>query len=76
MGINFVGINPIAALVIVAVINGMLAAPLVVVMMLVSNDRKVMGERTNGRLLNAVGWVTAAIISVAALALIATTVLG
>jgi NRAMP (natural resistance-associated macrophage protein)-like metal ion transporter len=76
MGINFVGINPIAALVIVAVINGMLAAPLVVVMMFVSNDRKVMGERTNGRLLNAVGWVTAAIISVAAVALIATTVLG
>jgi Mn2+/Fe2+ NRAMP family transporter len=35
-----------------------------------------MGERTNGRLLNAVGWVTAAVISVAALALIATTVLG
>ena len=76
MGINFAGINPIAALVIVAVINGMLAAPLVVVMMLVSNDRKVMGERTNGRLLNAVGWVTAAVISLAALALIATTVLG
>jgi Mn2+/Fe2+ NRAMP family transporter len=76
MGINFIGLNPITALVIVAVINGMLAAPLVIVMMLVSNDRKVMGERTNGRLLNATGWVTAALISLAAVALIVTTILG
>jgi NRAMP (natural resistance-associated macrophage protein)-like metal ion transporter len=76
MGIDFVGLNPIAALVIVAVINGLLAAPLVVVMMLVSNDRKVMGERTNGRLLNLIGWATAVLISIAALALIATSIVG
>jgi NRAMP (natural resistance-associated macrophage protein)-like metal ion transporter len=76
MGIDFVGLNPIAALVIVAVINGLLAAPLVVLMMLVSNDRKVMGARTNGRLLNLVGWATAVLISIAALALIATTIMG
>jgi NRAMP (natural resistance-associated macrophage protein)-like metal ion transporter len=76
MGINFVGLNPITALVISAVINGLLAAPLLVLLMLVSNDRKVMGDRTNGRLLNAAGWATATVMAVAAIGLIATTLAG
>jgi Mn2+/Fe2+ NRAMP family transporter len=76
MAINFVGINPIDALVITSVINGMLAPPLLVLVMVVSNDRKVMGARTNGRLLNVMGWLTAAVMGAAALALIATTLIG
>ena len=76
MAINFVGINPIDALVVTSVINGMLAPPLLVLVMVVSNDRKVMGARTNGRLLNVMGWLTAAVMGVAALALIATTLIG
>ena len=76
MAINFLGINPITALVISAVLNGIVAAPLIVLVMLVSNDRKVLGERTNGGLLNIVGWVTAVVMGVAVLGLIATTILG
>jgi Mn2+/Fe2+ NRAMP family transporter len=76
MVINFVGLNPIEALVITAVINGLLAAPLLVVLLLVSNDRKVMGERTNGRLVNLIGGVTAVVMSAAALGLIVTTLVG
>ncbi len=76
ISINFVGINPITALVLSAVINGLLAAPLLVVLMLVSNDRTVMGSRANGRALNLLGWTTAAVMGVAAIALIATTILG
>jgi NRAMP (natural resistance-associated macrophage protein)-like metal ion transporter len=76
MAINFLGINPITALVLSAVFNGMIAAPLLVLVMLVSNDRSVMGERTNGRLLNVAGWVTTAVLGVAALALIGTTIVG
>jgi Mn2+/Fe2+ NRAMP family transporter len=44
--------------------------------MLVSNNRAAMGERTNGRLLNVVGWVTTAVMSLAALGLIVTTIFG
>ena len=44
--------------------------------MLVSNDRAVMGERTNGRLLNVVGWVTAIDMGVAAVGLIVTPIFG
>ena len=76
MAIDFLGINPITALVVTAVINGLLAAPLLVLVMLVSNNRKVMGERTNGRRLNVLGWGTAAVMAIAAIALVVTTVAG
>ena len=76
MGVNFLGINPITALVLSAVLNGLLAPPLLLLVMLVSNDRMVMGERTNGRLLNVVGWATTLIMAVAALALLVTSIVG
>jgi NRAMP (natural resistance-associated macrophage protein)-like metal ion transporter len=41
MALNFLGINPMAALVITAIINGLLAPPILVVVMRVSNNRKV-----------------------------------
>ena len=76
VAINFLGINPIDALVITAVINGLLAAPLLVLVMLISNNRRVMGERTNSRSLNILGWATTLIMAVAAIALIITALLG
>jgi NRAMP (natural resistance-associated macrophage protein)-like metal ion transporter len=76
MAINFLGINAITALVLSAVLNGLVAAPLIVLVMFVSNDRKVMGERTNGRLLNVVGCVTAIVMGLAVLGLVATTIFG
>lgn len=76
MAINFLGINPITALVVTAVINGLLAAPLLVLVMLVSNNPKVMGERANGRRLNALGWGTTAVMAIAAIALVVTTIVG
>jgi NRAMP (natural resistance-associated macrophage protein)-like metal ion transporter len=76
MALNFLGINPITALVLSAVLNGLLAGPLLVLVMLVSNDRRVLGERVNGRLLNVVGWVTTGVMGLAAVGLIVTTILG
>ena len=76
MAVNFLGINPITALVLSAVLNGLIAAPLLVLVMLVSNDRAAMGEWTNGRLLNAIGWLTTAVMGAAAIGLIVTTIVG
>ena len=76
MAINFLGINPITALVLSAVVNGLVAAPLLILVMLVSNDPAAMGERTNGRLLNVVGWVTTIVMVVAAVGLVVTTIFG
>ena len=72
MLINFVGINPITALYWTAILNGLLTPPLLVLILLVSNNRAVMGARVNGRRLNALGWVTTIVMSVAAVALIGT----
>jgi NRAMP (natural resistance-associated macrophage protein)-like metal ion transporter len=70
--INFVGVNPIKALFWTAVVNGVIAPPLLVVLMLVANNKKVMGQHTNGRTANAVGWFTCALMFAAAVGMFLT----
>ena len=69
---NFLGINPIDALFWTAVLNGFLAPPLLVLVMLVANDRTIMGARTNGRRLNVLGWGTTIVMFAAAIGLVVT----
>jgi NRAMP (natural resistance-associated macrophage protein)-like metal ion transporter len=72
MLINFVGINPISALFWTAVINGFLAPPILVVIMVIANNKKVMGERVNGWWVNLGGWVTTVVMFAAAIGLLLT----
>ena len=72
MLINFVGINPIRALFWTAVINGFLAPPMLVLIMLIANTPRIMGERTNGRWINIAGWATTAVMFAAAIGLVLT----
>ena len=72
MLINFVGINPIDALFWTAVINGFLAPPLLVIIMLVANNRSVMGERLNSWGTNIIGWITTTVMFAAAVGLVVT----
>jgi NRAMP (natural resistance-associated macrophage protein)-like metal ion transporter len=72
MLINFFKIAPVTALFWTAVINGVLAPPLLIMIMLVSNNRKIMGQRVNGKLTNFIGWTTAAVMSAAALGMFLT----
>jgi NRAMP (natural resistance-associated macrophage protein)-like metal ion transporter len=60
--------NPIRMLFLSAVLNGILAPPLLVLVMLVSNDAKIMGEHTNGVWLNILGWGATAVMTAAAVA--------
>ncbi len=76
MLINFLGINPITALFWTAVLNGFLAPPLLIVIMLIANNKKVMGKRVNGWWLNVLGWFTAVLMTVAAIAFAITFVKG
>lgn len=76
MLMNFVRINPIAALFWTAVINGFLAPPLLVLIMLVANNRQVMGDRVNGKWLNILGWGATAAMTAAAVALVWTWIRG
>ena len=59
--LSVVGVNPISLLVVVAVINGLAAAPFVVVVMLIASDRALMGDYANGRAATVVGWLTVAL---------------
>ncbi len=45
--INFIGISPVRALVITAIIYGLTAPLLIFVILLVSNNKKIMGDYTN-----------------------------
>jgi Mn2+/Fe2+ NRAMP family transporter len=76
MLVNFLGINPIDALFWTAVINGFLAPPLLALIMIMANDRTLMGRHANNRWTNLVGWGTAALMALAGLAWIVLTVLG
>lgn len=66
------GVNPMLALVWAAILNGLLAPPILVLIMLVSNNKQVMGEHTNSFWTNVIGWSTAAVMSIAGIALILT----
>ncbi len=70
LGLNFLGINPIAALVYTAVINGIVAVPLLVLLLLIANNRAIMGDFTNRWLSNVVGILTTVVMAAAAVALV------
>ena len=64
LGMNFLGINPITALVYASVINGVVSVPIIFVVMKLSNDKEILKENTNGRLTNIIGWTTFVIMSI------------
>jgi Mn2+/Fe2+ NRAMP family transporter len=70
--LNSVGLNAVAMLFWSAVINGVLAPPLIVVVVLLTSDPKVMGERVNPPLLKGLGWFTAVVMTGATIAMFLT----
>jgi Mn2+/Fe2+ NRAMP family transporter len=62
-------INPMKALFWSAVINGVVAVPLLVLIVLLASSTKVMGRYTIGPITKALGWLTVAIMGVAAVAM-------
>ncbi len=68
--LGFIGINPIQALVWTAILNGLIAPPLLLVILHIANDRGLMGDRVNGWVLNLLGWATTLAMGGAGLALL------
>jgi Mn2+/Fe2+ NRAMP family transporter len=58
LGTNFMGINPMKFLVISAVINGIIAVPLLLMLALISGNKKIMGQYKNGWLSSIFIWLT------------------
>jgi NRAMP (natural resistance-associated macrophage protein)-like metal ion transporter len=66
LGLNFTSIDPIKALFWAAVINGVLAGPVMVVIMLMATNPAVMGQFTLSRRLRITGWLATVVMLVAA----------
>ncbi len=70
--INFIGINPIQALVVSAVINGVVAVPLIFLIARIARNKKIMGEYRSGMLSNVLVWATFVFMGAAAVAMFLT----
>ncbi len=68
LALNFTGIDPIKALYWSAVLNGVLAAPLMVTMLLIASNPEIMGELTLSRSMKAAGWLAAVVMAAASVA--------
>jgi Mn2+/Fe2+ NRAMP family transporter len=72
LALNYVGLNAVRMLFWTAVINGVLAPPLILLVVLLTGNPKVMGERANPPLLRGLGWVTFAVMVAAAVGIFVT----
>ena len=72
LAMNFTSMDPIRALFWSAVINGVVAVPVMIVMMLMTTNPKVMGEFTLPGGLRFMGWLATAVMALAAIGLFAT----
>ena len=68
LALNFLRINPITALYYSAYLNGIIALPLLVAIMVVGNDAKIMGEETHPKWVSGFGWLSVVFMSLAVLA--------
>lgn len=66
--INFIGINPVKALIYTAVLNGVAAVPLVFLIIRISSSKKIMGEFKSGWLSKIFLWITFLAMAAAAVA--------
>jgi len=71
IAMNFLGFNPMRALVLSGIVQGFSTPPLLLLIMLMTNNRRIMGDRVNGLGTNLLGWTTTAVIFLATLGLVA-----
>ena len=63
LAIDFTGLNAVRMMFWSAVVNGALAPPLILLVILLTSDKRVMGERTNSPVLRVLGWTTFVVMS-------------
>jgi Mn2+/Fe2+ NRAMP family transporter len=76
MSLDWLGINPMKALYHTAVLNGFVAPPLMVLVILIANRKDVMGQFVNSRVSNVLGWTITLIMALAGMALLVNLVTG
>jgi NRAMP (natural resistance-associated macrophage protein)-like metal ion transporter len=69
VGLDYAGLDAVQMLFWSAVVNGVLAPPLIVLVVLLTSDRSLMGDRVSPPLLKWLGWITAGVMTTAAVAM-------
>ncbi|TPK28495.1 Nramp family divalent metal transporter [Mesorhizobium sp. B2-5-3] len=72
VGLNFFGFNPMKALVWSGIVQGFSTPPLLLLMLIMTNNRKIMGDKVNSRATNILGGVTTIAVFAASAGLVAT----
>jgi len=70
VAINFLNFNPMKALVFAGIVQGFSTPPLMLLIMLMTNNPAIMGERVNGRAINILGGITTAAVFAASVGLV------
>jgi len=70
MAISWMGIDPIKALYYAAALNGLTAPPLMVLIILISNNKKIMGKYVSKKFGNIAGWIIVLFMSMAGILLL------
>jgi NRAMP (natural resistance-associated macrophage protein)-like metal ion transporter len=70
LGMNYLGISPIQALIYTAILYGITAPVLIAIILHISNNRKIMGEFVNGPITNILGIAAGIIMTIAAATLV------
>ena len=68
--LNYIGISPIKALIYSAILYGLTAPILIVIILHICNNKKIMGEHTNSKISNILGFTTLILMTIAAIGLI------
>jgi NRAMP (natural resistance-associated macrophage protein)-like metal ion transporter len=70
LSLNYIGISPIKALIYSAILYGLTAPVLIAIILHISNNKKIMGEHTNGKTSNILGFATLVLMTVAGVILV------
>ncbi len=68
--VDFVGLDPIKALVFSATINGIVAVPILILLMVMGRDSRIVGQFRISTVYNVLGWLTAAVMTLASIGLL------
>ena len=70
LSLNYIGISPVKALIYSAILYGLTAPVLIAIILHICNNKKVMGDYTNSKMSNLLGFITLLLMTVSAVALI------
>lgn len=70
LSLQYIGISPIQALIYSAILYGLTAPVLIAIILHICNNKKIMGEHTNGKISNLLGVITLMLMTISSITLI------